>query len=188
MRKRADSVGETRRRITEAAVELHTTVGPARTTISGVAERAGVTRLTVYRHFPTEEDLFAACTGHWMAQHPMPDPATWTAIPGLEARAEAALTAIYGWYHENADDLLPLRRDVDAYPPAFRDAAQQMEAWIVGTLIEGSGARGRARVRLRAASALVVSYWTWRALIVDQGLGRDEAIALGVRFLAASRD
>jgi AcrR family transcriptional regulator len=78
--RRADSQAQTRRRITEAAVELHATVGPARTTISAIAERAGVQRLTVYRHFPTEQELFAACSAHWLAGSPPPDPAPWREI------------------------------------------------------------------------------------------------------------
>ena len=76
-RRRAELEDETRRRITEAAVELHGTVGPARTTISAVAERAGVQRATLYRHFPDEEALFDACSSHWAAQHPLPDLADW---------------------------------------------------------------------------------------------------------------
>ena len=82
---------DTRRRITEAAVELHTSVGPARTTVSAVAERAGVQRHTVYRHFPTEEDLFAACSAHFDELHPAPDIAAWRAEadPGVQARGRA---------------------------------------------------------------------------------------------------
>src|SRR5215204_2491067 len=78
--RRAELEDETRRRITDAAVELHGSVGPARTTISAVAERAGVQRATVYRHFPDEEALFDACSAHWMAQHPLPDPTAWAKI------------------------------------------------------------------------------------------------------------
>src|SRR5919106_215329 len=74
-RLRAQQEAQTRRRITEAAVKLHGTVGPARTTIKGVADEAGVQRATVYRHFPTEESLFEACSSHWRSLNPPPDPA-----------------------------------------------------------------------------------------------------------------
>src|SRR6476659_2729549 len=73
LKQRAAEMAETRLRITEAAVELHGTVGPARTTVSAIAERAGVQRHTVYRHFPTDADLFAACSAHYVAAHPLPD-------------------------------------------------------------------------------------------------------------------
>src|SRR5918996_4055938 len=79
-RRRAELEDQTRLRITEAAVELHGRVGPARTTISAVADRAGVQRATVYRHFPDEDALFAACSGHWAAMNPSPDPSAWQAI------------------------------------------------------------------------------------------------------------
>src|SRR3712207_2280647 len=98
LKKRADSQSSTRRRITEATVELHRTVGPARTTISAIAERAGVQRLTVYRHFPDERELFAACGAHWLRESPPPDPSALVELP-----ADAALERLYGWYRANAD-------------------------------------------------------------------------------------
>src|SRR5918997_279949 len=72
-RRRAEAEAETRQRIAEAAMELHRTVGFAQTTISAVAEKAGVQRATVYRHYPDEAKLFAACSAHWYSLHPPPD-------------------------------------------------------------------------------------------------------------------
>ena len=88
LKKRAEAMSDTRQRITEAAMELHGTVGPARTTVSAVAERAGVQRHTVYRHFPTEDDLFAACSAHFDELHPWPDSEAWRreADPARAAR------------------------------------------------------------------------------------------------------
>src|SRR5213592_4741836 len=97
-RARATQEQETRLRIVEAALVLHGTVGPARTTISAIAERAGVRRATVYRHFPDERALFLGCSGTWQERHPVPDPATWAAIADPGARLEAALEALYHWY------------------------------------------------------------------------------------------
>src|SRR3954452_13929139 len=94
LRKRADAMAETRRRITEATMELHGTVGPARTTISAVAERAGVQRPTVYRHFPTEADLFAACSSHFREADPTPDPEDWETL-------EQALEELYAYYERH---------------------------------------------------------------------------------------
>src|ERR1700755_2540397 len=99
--RRADSKQQPRREIPEAALSLHSTVGPARTTISAIAERAGVQRLTVYRHFPEERDLLAACGAHWISSNPPPDPAPWASIADARERVIAALTAIYGWYRAN---------------------------------------------------------------------------------------
>src|SRR4051812_2777134 len=94
-RRRAESEQETRRRITEAAVALHGTIGPARTTISAVAEKAGVQRATVYRHFPDDESLFAACSGHWVAMNPPPDPATLSEASDPTTRLRRALADTY---------------------------------------------------------------------------------------------
>src|SRR3954471_9720285 len=93
LKQRADEMAATRLRITEAAVELHGTVGPARTTVSAVAERAGVQRHTVYRHFPTDRDLFAACSAHLGETHPWPDPSGWSGLAD-------GLDQLYRWYEQ----------------------------------------------------------------------------------------
>src|SRR6476469_3748045 len=94
LKARAEAQEETRRRITEATVGLHLEVGPAQTTISEIAKRAGVQRLTVYNNFPDEASLLGACSAHYTAQHPPPDPATWMAIPDPGDRTRSALVAL----------------------------------------------------------------------------------------------
>src|SRR5215217_4176858 len=111
-RRRAELEAETRLRITEAAVHLHGSIGPARTTISAVAERAGVQRATVYRHFANEEALFEACSSHWMAQHPLPDPAAWATIQDPDERLRVALGELYDWYDHGDYMLEKTTRDV----------------------------------------------------------------------------
>src|SRR6266508_2785041 len=88
----------TRRRITESAVELHGTLGPSRTSMSAVAEHAGVRRSTLYRHFPDETTLFAACSAHWAAANPVPDLGDWAAIEDPDERLRGALEELYGYY------------------------------------------------------------------------------------------
>ena len=88
LKKRAEDMAETHRRITEAAIELHGAVGPSRTTLSAVARRAGVERRTLYRHFPTETDLFAACSTHYFTANPWPDLGAWRAILDPQQRLE----------------------------------------------------------------------------------------------------
>ncbi len=186
MHRRAELVDQTRMRITEAAVRLHTTIGPSNTTISNVAEEAGVTRLTVYRHFPDLEQLFAACRGHWMALHPPPDPTAWLAIDDLEARARVAFVALYGWYRENADDLFPINRDELSMPAGDPARPSAERSGLADALVAGhadDGPRGRA---LRAVAGHLTGYWTWRSLEIDQGLAPDEALDLAVRLLVAA--
>src|SRR5215216_3828683 len=104
-RARAAQEQETRLRITEAALELHGTLGPSRTTISAIAERAGVRRATVYRHFPDERALFLGCSGLWRERNPAPDPALWATAAAPPERLETALDHVYDWY-ERVESLL----------------------------------------------------------------------------------
>lgn len=183
MRRRAELVDETRQRITEAAVRLHTTVGPANTSISTVAEAAGVTRLTVYRHFPDLEHLFMACSSHWFRLHPPPDTIAWLQIPDLGDRVRRAFADLYGWFSRNADDLFPINRDETAMPREAQERRRAISAGYAAALVDGhapSGPRGR---ELRAVAGHLTSYWTWRSLVVDQRLTNDEAIGLAVRLL-----
>lgn len=183
MRRRAELVDETRLRITEAAVRLHTTVGPANTSITGIAEEAGVTRLTVYRHFPDLDELFDACRGHWMSEHQPPDLAAWRAIPGLEDRARRAFADLYGWFGQNADDLYPINRDTMTMPAGAQEARRAESAATAGALVDDHAPEGPPGHRLRAVAGHLVGYWTWRSLVVEQGMTTDEAVDLAVRIL-----
>jgi AcrR family transcriptional regulator len=121
MSKRAEDVEATRRRIVDAAVQLHGTVGPAGTTIAGIAAEAGVTRLTVYRHVADDESLFAACTAHWFAQQVPPDPEAWSKVADPEGRLRAALTDLYRFYRDGQDMLTLSHRDRAALPASQRE-------------------------------------------------------------------
>jgi AcrR family transcriptional regulator len=183
MRRRLELVDETRQRITEAAVRLHTTIGPAHTSISTVAEAAGVTRLTVYRHFPDLDHLFVACTTHWFALHPPPDPETWRAVPDFATRGRQAVGELYGWYSQNADDLFPINRDEAAIPREAAERRRATSAAYVAAIVDGHAPRGAPGHALRAIAGHLTSFWTWRSLVVEQGLTNDEAIAAAVRIL-----
>ena len=180
MRRRAELVDATRQRIIEAAVRLHTTVGASQASVSAVAKEAGVTRLTLYRHFATQDELFVACRSHWRAEHPSPDPRPWAAIPTFEDRLRAALEGLYGWYRLNGDELFPLNRDLDAMPEELRSAMRSSEGRLAALLRDGSEARSAANPRLRAAVGHVISFWTWRSLAVTHGLSNGDAIDLAV--------
>ena len=191
MHRRAEQVGLTRQRITEAAMLLHTTIGPANTSLAGVAAQAGVTRLTVYRHFSDLESLFVACSSHWMGLNPPPDIDAWRAIPNLEERARTALRELYGWYHEHGDDLFPIHRDIASMPATAQEAIRARDA-AAAAVIGGNtpvggvgGGDGDAR-RLQAVAGHLVSFWTWRSLTHDEGLQDAEAVELAVGFLTGA--
>jgi AcrR family transcriptional regulator len=177
LKQRAENVTETRRRIVEATVALHDSVGPARTSISAIAERAGVQRLTVYRHFPDERSLFAACSGHWQAQNPAPDPSTWARVDNSEERLLTALTEIYAYYRATEGMTGNLLRDLPGSPVMQEIAAPYLEYWqtIRDVLDRGWKARGRKRTLLRAVIGHAVEFETWRSLARREGL--DDAAA-----------
>lgn len=188
-RARAAQEQATRLRVIDAAIDLHGTVGPARTTISAIAERAGVRRATVYSHFPDERALFLGCSGVWRERNPPPDPSTWAAIAEPAARLEAALDAFYGWYEQVEPMLSAVLRDTETVPVVAELQAERLAfvADIEDGLASGWGARGKAATRLRAAIGLALDFFTWRTLN-ERGLSRGEAIAVmssAVRAAAA---
>jgi AcrR family transcriptional regulator len=169
LKKRADGMEETRLRITEAAMDLHGTVGPARTTVSAVAERAGVQRHTVYRHFPTEQDLFAACSAHFGAMHPWPDPSGWSGL-------EDGLDQLYRWYEQTEGMWANIFRDaelVDAIP----DALKPFEAYLDEARRRLATGLPRRKM-VAAAIAHAVDFRTWRSLVRENGLKRAQAVRL----------
>jgi AcrR family transcriptional regulator len=174
---RAAQEEATRMRIVEAAIDLHGSVGPARTTISAIADRAGVRRATVYRHFPDERALFLGCSGTWRERNPVPDPGTWATIDDPAARLAAALDAIYGWYEQVEPMLTALLRDADAVPIVKELQGGRLEylSAVEDGLAAGWGARGKAAQRLRAAIGLALDFHAWRTLH-ERGLTRSEAV------------
>jgi AcrR family transcriptional regulator len=180
MTRRAELEEQTRKRITESTVALHEERGPARTPISAVAERAGVRRSTVYRHFPDEEALFAACSSHWRAANPPPDPGAWAAIEDPAERTEAALRELYAFYGRTERMYTSLLRDEPVVPIVQRllgDFYRYLRA-IQDVLMAGRGLRGRAARRTRAAIGHALAFPTWRSLTREQGLDDADAVAL----------
>jgi AcrR family transcriptional regulator len=184
-RRRAESEAQTRLRITESAVHLHGTVGPARTSMSAVAEHAGVQRSTLYRHFPDEAALFEACSSHWAAANPPPDPSAWPAIRDPDERLRAALTELYAYYERTAPMMENLLRDehvVDVVRERFQ-AYHWYLGFLADTLMAGRRARGAARRRMRAAIGHALAFSTWRSLVREQGLSQAEAVELACGFV-----
>ena len=187
-RRRAEYEAETRRRITEAAVKLHGSVGPAKTTVSGIAREAGVQRATVYRHFPDEDAIYAACTSHYNALHPPPDLGRWAAVADPGERLRVALGEVYAFYAETQQMLESTIRDVERVP-AVAKAAAAMNAYLEqarSVLLQGRRERGRARERVAAAIGHALSFPTWRSLVREQGLGDEEAVGLMVSLIASA--
>ena len=186
--RRAELEDQTRLRITESAVALHQELGPARTSISAVAEHAGVRRSTVYRHFPDDEALFAACSSHWRAANPPPAPAAWAAIEDPAERTRAALRDLYAFYARTERMYTSLLRDEPHVPVLQRRLADFYGylAAIQDVLMAGRGLRGHAARRTRAALGHALAFPTWRSLARDQALSDGDAVALMCRLVEAA--
>jgi AcrR family transcriptional regulator len=188
LKQRAEEMAATRRRITEAAVELHGTVGPARTTMSAVAERAGVQRHTLYRHFPNEEALFGACSGHFFAANPLPDPAPWREIGDPRQRLAQALDDLYAYYQRTEAMFANVLRDVELVE-ALGPTLVPMQAYlaeVVEILTSGWSARGRRRRVLAVALRHALDFHTWRSLTANNAITRTEAVELLVALVTAA--
>ena len=180
LKQRAVEMAETRRRITEAAVELHGTVGPARTTLSAVAERAGVQRHTVYRHFPDEAALFGACSAHYFTANPWPDLEPWRAIGDPEQRLAEALDDLYAYYERTEPMLGNVLRDlelVDAIQPSIVPL-QEYLAEAAEILAADWPVRGGRRRVLDAALRHATDFQTWHSLTAGDRITRAEAVRL----------
>ncbi len=177
---RAEQEEATRERIAAAAVKLHGSIGPARTTVSGVAQEAGVQRATVYRHFPDEVSLFAACTAHYWARHPLPDIETWKATRDCGERLHLGLSDFYAFFSKNEEMLDKTSRDAHLVPAmdAQRLAFLGFIEAAAGILVAGRPERGAARRRVSAAVAHALSFATWQSLARGEGLSNAETVAL----------
>jgi AcrR family transcriptional regulator len=188
LKQRAAEMAETRRRITEAAVDLHGTVGPARTTVSAIAERAGVQRHTVYRHFPTDADLFGACSAHYLAANPWPDPEPWRTTSDPQRRLARALDQLYAWYERTEPMFSNVFRDLDLVDglPATIVPLQDYLAEAAEILATGWPTRDRRRRLLAAAIHHALDFHTWRSLTAHNQISRTEAVQLATALVQAA--
>ncbi|HEU0335827.1 MAG TPA: helix-turn-helix domain-containing protein [Gaiellaceae bacterium] len=180
LKRRAEDLERTRTRIVEAAIELHQTIGPAATTVTEIAQRAGVGRVTVYRHFADEAALARACSRRYLSEHPLPDPARWLQIADPAERLRTGLAHAYAYHRANEAMMSHVLADARDQPVMAPYHAHWQRAADV--LVSPWRARGRRRALLRAGIALALAFDTWRALVRGQGLTDEQAIELMLRL------
>lgn len=180
LKKRAEQQAETRQRIVEAAVELHSTIGPAQTSLSMVAEKAGVQRHTLYAHFPDERALLMACSGLTAERAPLPDATPWRAIADRQERLRTGLTEIYGWYERNATRAACVLRDAESHA-LTREISKMRFGPFMAAYHEVLGEKLDARQR--AVLHLALSFYTWRNLVSESGLQPAVAVAVMVQAI-----
>lgn len=184
LKKRAETQAQTRQRIVEAMVALHEELGPRNATISAIAERAGVQRLTVYRHFPDDESLFAACTSHWLALNPPPDPRSWAETTPASERARAALGALYGYYAATRRMWTVSFRD-EAEVPALAGPMKAVRQYLASVAdgLDAAYASQRGDDDARRATIWHVVQFSTFASLADQGLAPETAARLAHRWV-----
>ena|ERR1044071_4366516 len=185
LKRRAEQQAETRRRIVEAAVELHGSVGPARTTFSMVAERAGVQRHTLYAHFPDERSLVMACSGLFYEREPPPAAEVWRSIEDRRERLRSGLAAIYAWYERNAELIACVVRDAEV-DPLIKEIAELRMGPYVAAWHEVLGLKIGARQR--AMLALALSFHTWQTLTGEGGLKPGAAVKAMVQAIEGAAE
>jgi AcrR family transcriptional regulator len=186
LKKRAERQEETRRRIVEAAVDLHGTIGPARTSVSAIAERAGVQRHTYYRHFPDERSLGLACSGLYAERNPMPDPDPWRAIDDREKRLRQGIGEIYEYYERNEPMLSNVTRDAEVDPVTAELAELRFGPALAK--IREVLAGGRRSKRTLALLDVALAFATWRLLVREGGLNRREAVQTMAAAIGCASD
>lgn len=183
LKRRAEQQAETRRRIVEAAVDLHGSIGPGRTTFSMVAERAGVQRHTLYAHFPDELSLYLACSALTVERDPLPDAEAWRAIGDRCERLRTGLEAIYGWYERNAALAACVLRDAEYHEVTRKVAELRLGPPLAAcraVLGETLGARQKAVLRL------ALGFPAWRTLVGEAGLDTAAAAEVMVSAIEAA--
>ena len=186
LKRRAARQNETRQRIVKAAVELHTTLGPARTSILAIAERAGVERPTVYRHFPTNEDLTTACSTHYRVHNPAPDPEPWRQIREPQARLRQALNEIYADYAKRETELWVILRDLEDTPELRHVAVEDVKLHQRMLDVLASAWPDPDNKNLRAALGHATDFFAWRSLR-RQDLSNEQAAEMMINLVKDGR-
>lgn len=184
MTRRAEQVQDTRQRIVEAAVELHGSLGPAYTSVAAIADLAGVTRATLYRHFPDDDALQSACSSHWLSQQRLPDPDAWREAPDPRERLRVGLADVYRYFRDGEAMLTLVDRDREAVAPHVREAMADDDRRRRDALLEGLPGRDDPAVRALVGHA--VTFSTWRSLCVEQGLAEERAVELVASLVACA--
>jgi AcrR family transcriptional regulator len=188
LKTRAEQQERTRQGIAQAAAELHEKLGPAQTTVAEIARRAGVSRLTVYKHFPDNAALYPACSAHYLAEHPLPDFQSALAPEDPADRVRSVLDAVYaGWYRGSPSMLRNLQRDRGSDPALdefMRNNSDAALGGIADALVAGFELSGDRAARLRSVIRLALDFWTWERLTTE-GLDDEQAAAVMTDAVAA---
>ena len=187
LRARALRQSQTRQRITQAALELHQQRGPLHTTITEIAQRAGVERLTVYRHFPDETSLHQACQQHFFASHPLPNLALWREVPTFSNRIQLGLSELYEYWDQTHQMFSSVLRDHAVDPERSGAGVVKFMSLACEALLDGEDVSGHPRQLQRALVGHAVHFYTWRSLVQEEGLSKKDAVKVMCQMILSAR-
>jgi len=178
--KRKALLEDTRRRIVEATLHLHTSKGPARTSMQDIARLADVSQVTAYRHFPTLSDLFGACKSRFLEKYPPPGPEILEGSQSLEERVRTTILKLYRYYDVIGQALWAIQRDAEVLPEFKAVFHESMASLIslaeaaLAPLVRNTNSYRRALAVLSVA----IDVGTWRNLVRLQGFTSEQAAEL----------
>jgi AcrR family transcriptional regulator len=194
LRRRAERQEETRLRITRAAVELHGTIGPSKTTMSALAEEAGVSRPTVYSHFPDELSLFKACSSLDLSENPPPDPEPWVEIADPEERLRRALIEVYAYYLRREQMLYNVLRDAQGDAEVSGNLREVLEPFVARwermkeiLAMAWEANEESPQQLLRGAIGVALDFQTWRTMVREQCLTDEQGTEMMVGMVRCTR-
>ena len=184
LRARGEQVAETRARIVEAIMQLHEEVGPRNTTVSAIADRAGVERLTVYRHFQDEAAMFAACSHRYLELNPPPDPSAWAGEVGPARRTRRGLEDLYAFFGRTSPMFEKIYRDVGEFE-SLKKIMDRFDAYLRNLADDLAAAwrPNRAAARRQTILRHAVKFATWQSFTFD-GVGDEQKIELILQWLS----
>lgn len=190
LKSRAARQEATRLRIVEAAVALHEELGPARTSISAIAERAGVERLTVYRHFANDGEIFQACSARFDELHPFPDLVRWNEIADPFDRLAFGLSELYRYFEETERMTVAVLRDVATTPSIQEVFARYQQGFraMMELLISGFATSGIAVERVQLPIRLATDFRTWQIMVREQEMSLAEAVAYQLQIVRCATE
>jgi len=183
-RLRAEKQAETRRRIVEATVMFHQTVGPSRTRVVDICRKAGVQRATFYRIFPDELSLFKECRAFVAGESPLPDPNACGSIEDPIRRLQSGLAAAYEYYGKHEQAMAVIIRDSEIMPAG--GAFFQYQDQLRDVMAAAWKARGKRKARILAACGHAADFQAWRSLARKQGLDDRDVIEAMATLVAAA--
>ena len=175
MDKRKAAVEETRQRILEATLALHSEKGIFGTSWQDIAKRADVSVGTVYKHFPSLDELVPAC-GELMYAITRPPslddaPQIFAGANSLEERLERLVSELFDFYERGASYIETDFQERQL--PAVREWEAYMRATIAGLVREALIPAGPDERTVQAVSALL-DFYTFKSFL-DREIPKEQA-------------